>query len=103
MNTTSTPGCQPGATNTRRSATPAANMPATRTATASARSMSIRSRCAVVAQKQEYEPWPNGYDIHRDAGSRARPAYLDLEMGCDPERGGGPSPAGKRPKGTKPS
>src|SRR5690349_16812782 len=70
-----TPDCQAGAMGTRRSATLTVSMrvTATATATGSARYMSTPSKCAVVAQKQEYEPWPNGYDVHRDAGSvRAR-------------------------------
>src|SRR3954464_3294425 len=43
-NTTSTRACRPGATGTRRSATAAASMPATRTATASARCTSTQWR-----------------------------------------------------------
>jgi len=43
----STRACQPGATNIKRSATPEASMPATRTATASARSTSTRWRASV--------------------------------------------------------
>jgi hypothetical protein len=45
-NTASTPACQLGATGTRRSATPGASMPATRTGTASAGSTSTQSKAS---------------------------------------------------------